>query len=176
MVIITSSLPSLTILWQPPLGLMSSGETSERHWVQVGHRNGWKHVLPTSLGVSPFYPVLSHFGHVWLFAIPWTIAPQVPLTLGILQARILELVAMPSSRGSSTSRDQTCLSCVSSTSGRFFTSEPPGKPPLYPIPILTPRIGGLFFRARTPCFSCVFRDKQLLVRWWQMRTISFYEG
>ena len=29
MVIITSSLPSLTILWQPPLGLMSSGETSE---------------------------------------------------------------------------------------------------------------------------------------------------
>ena len=31
---------------------------------------------------------------------------------GILQARILEWVAMPSSRGSSQSRDQTCVSCI----------------------------------------------------------------
>ena len=37
---------------------------------------------------------------------------------GILQARILELVAMPSSRGSSQPRDQTRVSC---TAGRFFT-------------------------------------------------------
>ena len=44
---------------------------------------------------------------------------------GILQARILEQVAMPSSRGSSRSRDQTWISC---TAGRFFTTEPPRKP------------------------------------------------
>ena len=31
---------------------------------------------------------------------------------GILQARILECVAMPSSRGSSRSRDGTCVSCI----------------------------------------------------------------
>ena len=37
---------------------------------------------------------------------------------GILQARILEWVAMPSSRGSSQSRDQTWVSCIA---GRFFT-------------------------------------------------------
>ena len=37
---------------------------------------------------------------------------------GILQARILEWVVMPSSRGSSQPRDQTQ---VSSTEGRFFT-------------------------------------------------------
>ena len=37
---------------------------------------------------------------------------------GILQARILEGVAMPSSRGSSQSRDQTQVSCIA---GRFFT-------------------------------------------------------
>ena len=37
---------------------------------------------------------------------------------GILQARILEWVAIPSSRGSSRPRDQTPLSCVE---GRFFT-------------------------------------------------------
>ena len=31
---------------------------------------------------------------------------------GFLQARILELVAMPSSRGSSQPRDRTCISCI----------------------------------------------------------------
>ena len=37
---------------------------------------------------------------------------------GILQARILEWVAMPSSRGSSQTSDQTQVSCMA---GRFFT-------------------------------------------------------
>ena len=32
-------------------------------------------------------------------AMPWTIAHQAPLSMGILQARILEWVAMPSSKG-----------------------------------------------------------------------------
>ena len=32
---------------------------------------------------------------------------------GILQARILEQVAMPSSRGSSRPRNRTCITCVS---------------------------------------------------------------
>ena len=41
---------------------------------------------------------------------------------GILQARIPEWVAMPSSKGSSQSRDQTQLSCIA---GRFFTTEHP---------------------------------------------------
>ena len=44
--------------------------------------------------------------------------------LGILQARILEWVAMPSSRGSPQPRAQTQ---VSHTAGRCFMSEPPGK-------------------------------------------------
>ena len=42
--------------------------------------------------------VLSHFSRMQLFAILWTAACQAPLSLGILQARILEWVAMPSSR------------------------------------------------------------------------------
>ena len=36
---------------------------------------------------------------------PWTVARQAPLSMEILQARILEWVAMPYSRGSSQSRD-----------------------------------------------------------------------
>ena len=43
----------------------------------------------------------------------------------ILQEKILEWVAMPSFRGSSRSRNQTCISCFA---GGFFTTEPPGKP------------------------------------------------
>ena len=43
----------------------------------------------------------------------------------ILQARILEWVAIPFSRGSSQPRDQTQVSCIA---GRFFTIWPPGKP------------------------------------------------
>ena len=39
------------------------------------------------------------------FVTPWTVARQAPLSMGILQARILEWVAMPSSRGSSEPRD-----------------------------------------------------------------------
>ena len=42
----------------------------------------------------------------------------------IFQARILEWVAMHSSRGSSHSRDETHDSCA----GRFFTTDPLGKP------------------------------------------------
>ena len=38
---------------------------------------------------------------------------------GILQARILEWVAFPFSRGSSQPRDRTQVSCIA---GRFFTS------------------------------------------------------
>ena len=41
---------------------------------------------------------------------------------GIFQVRILEWVAIPSSRGSSRSRDWTCISYTSSLAGGFFTA------------------------------------------------------
>ena len=44
---------------------------------------------------------------------------------GIVQAGILEYIAMPSSRGSSPSRDWTRVSCAK---GGFFITEPPWKP------------------------------------------------
>ena len=49
---------------------------------------------------------------VQLFLIPWTVACQTPLSLGILQARMLVCVAMLSSRGSSQSRNRTQVSHV----------------------------------------------------------------
>ena len=70
--------------------------------------------------------------HLWLELNCWSIV-QSCLTLcnpvdgsppsssihGILQARILEWVAIPFSRGSSWPRNQTGVSCIA---GRFFTS------------------------------------------------------
>ena len=66
----------------------------------AGRRRFWT-VIPGSLS------------HVWLFETPWTVACQDPLSMGILQARILECVAMTSSRGSSQPRDsnQGLLHC-----------------------------------------------------------------
>ena len=66
---------------------------------------------------------------VWLFVTPWDYTVH-----GILQARILEWVIVPFSRGSSQSRDQTQ---VSRFSGRFLTSWgtrelPPFVPNMWP--------------------------------------------
>ena len=75
--------------------------------------------------------VLSHFSCVRLLVTPWTVAHQVPLSLGILQSRILEWVALPSSRGSPRSRDWTCVSYVSWIGRRvLYLPSPPGKPAL----------------------------------------------
>ena len=57
---------------------------------------------------------------VQLFATPCTYTVH-----GILQARMLEWVAFPFSRGSSQLRDRTHVSCIE---GRFFTSWATGKP------------------------------------------------
>ena len=40
----------------------------------------------------------------------WTVASKAPLSMGILQARILGWAAIPSTRGSSKPRDQTQVS------------------------------------------------------------------
>ena len=51
-------------------------------------------------------------------AASWTTARQAPLSMEILQARILEPVAISSSRGSSQPKDRTQVSCIV---GGFFT-------------------------------------------------------
>ena len=47
-----------------------------------------------------------------------SLQPQAPLSMGILQAKTLEWVAMPSSRRSSQPRDRTQVSRIA---GGFFT-------------------------------------------------------
>ena len=68
--------------------------------------------------------MLSHFSRVQLCATLWTVARQAPLSLGILQARILEWASMPSSRGLVTlkCRSDHITFLVKHTSGQFSPS------------------------------------------------------
>ena len=104
-----------------------------------------------------FVVVVQLISHVWCLATLWTAACQFLLfptnsrsaksfqlyltffdpmdgsptgcsVHGILQARMLERVAMPSSRGSSQPRDGIRIFCGSCIADRFFTTESPGKP------------------------------------------------
>ena len=53
-------------------------------------------------------------------------SPRGSSVHGIIQARVLEWVAIPFSRGSSQPRNQIYISCLA---GRFFITEPLGKIP-----------------------------------------------
>jgi len=83
----------------------------EENWVQS---LGWGDPLE---GYSPCAVCLVALSCLTLQP-PWTVACQAPLSMGILQARILEWVAMPSSWGSSQPRDRIQVSLIA---GRFFT-------------------------------------------------------
>ena len=79
-------------------------------------------VVLCSIGNYIQYPVISHsewksLSHVWLCN-SMDYSPLGSSVHRILQARILEWVAIPFSRGSSWPRDQTSISCIV---GRFFT-------------------------------------------------------
>ena len=68
--------------------------------------------------ISPCVVLSQLLSHVQLFATSLTVARQAHLPMRTLQGRILEWVAMPSSRGSSQPRGRTQVSHVA---GRFFT-------------------------------------------------------
>ena len=98
-----------------------------RGWDWQG--GGW--VVMVGWGPTPPSPpacVLSRFSRVQLFGTLWTVCRPLGSSVhGILQARIVEWIAMSFSRGSSRPRDQTQ---VSRTIGRFFTdlAAPPTEP------------------------------------------------
>ena len=103
--------------------------------------------------------VLSHFSHVQLqlFATLWTVAHQALLSLGIPQVRILEWVAMPSSRESSKPRDWTHVCLLHWQVGSLPVASP-GKPqlalklsyfpPIFPSFLIPPVLSPLVDRDR----------------------------
>ena len=80
--------------------------------------------------LQSFFVFCAVLSHIWLF-----VTLQAPLSIGILQARILKWVAMPSSRASSQPNDRTQVSYIA---GGFFTiwstREPEEYWSVWPIP------------------------------------------
>ena len=68
-------------------------------------------------------------------ATPWTVAHQCSSVHDISQARILEWATISLSRGSSWSRDRTCVSC--SERWIFFITDPPGKCLFWWLPLFS---------------------------------------
>ena len=66
---------------------------------------------------------------------PMDCSPPISSVHGILQARILEWVAISFSRGSSLPRDWTHISCISCIACGFFTTRAMGEVQSWPISI-----------------------------------------
>ena len=90
--------------------------------------------------------------HFRLFCDPMDCSSPGSSVDGILQARILEWVAIPFSRGSSRPRDRSWVSCIA---GRFFTAESPGKPS---FTVLQLRKAWDFIVITASCFLCVYTN------------------
>ena len=97
------------IMWPPSWFIQSCSCPS---WITVSDSQDTGERAGKSEPQSVCVCMLSHFSRVQLFTTLWTVACQAPLSMGILQAKILEWVAMPSSRGSSWPRDRTCISHI----------------------------------------------------------------
>ena len=91
---LTGVLRTVTALY---LAHQSGSGCSHSYSLFVSHMSPFIHILQMLTSLC----MLSHFSHV-----------QVPLSMGNLQARILEWVAMPSSWGSSHPRGQTQVSLI----------------------------------------------------------------
>ena len=103
----------------------------------------------------------SHFSYVWLCD-PTDCSPPGSSIHGILQARILEQAAMPSSRGSSRPRDQTWSPVSPAFAGGFFTTSATWESPNITVGITGKHKGNEFppghtvvsGYARTGCRQC----------------------
>ena len=113
--------------WLPARNLYRD-QTLESTWILAPSSSPPK---PPSLPSSLFFPlppaILSACAcsiAQWCLTLcdPMECSPPGLSVHGILQARILEWVVMPSSRESSPPRDRTQVSCIFCIAGRFFTA------------------------------------------------------
>ena len=100
-----------------------SSIVSIEQYLPTGHT--WIHLLVTDCAVQKTLCCAQSLSRIRLFAIPWTVARQAPLSMEIQQARILEWVAMPSSRGFP---DPGMEPRSPTLQADCLLSEPPGKP------------------------------------------------
>ena len=117
------------LLGRPPVSLVTVSVMCQFDWIQ-GRPASWLSLVSgcvCQLFLDEIGTELGGLVKQMLFLVvlvaksclvtPWTSLPGSSVR-GILQARILEWVAISFSRGSSKTRDRTLVSC---TAGRFFT-------------------------------------------------------
>ena len=94
---------------------MSTASLNCRYRGLIWHQCKRKYIFAQSLSL------------VWLSAMLCSVDCKDPFLHGIFQTTILGWVAIPSSAGSSQSRNWACVSCISCIGRRIFTSEPIGR-------------------------------------------------
>ena len=72
--------------------------------------------------------VFSHFSCVRLFVTPWTVAHQAPLSMGFSRQEDWSGLAFPPPGDLPDPATEPTSPMSPALTGRFFTTEPPGKP------------------------------------------------
>ena len=72
--------------------------------------------------------MLSCFSHVWFFATLWTVAHQAPLSMGVSKQEYWSGLPFPLPGDLPSPGTELASRMSPALTGRFFTTEPPGKP------------------------------------------------
>ena len=73
------------------------------------------------------------FSHVWLFATPWTVDRQVPLSMGLSWQEYWSGLPFPPPGDLPNTGTEPASPVAPALAGGFFTTEPPGKPQIAKI-------------------------------------------
>ena len=91
---------------------------------------------------TPSNAVVQSFSRVQLFAIPWTVAHQAPLSMGFPKQEYWSVLPFPFPRVLPHPGMETSTPALA---GRFSTTEPPGKPLYLAIPVYIYDISVYYF-------------------------------
>ena len=122
----TSSLPCLTSAFSSLLLLCFQSIICQ---APMSHLYNFTEQFNSYLPISQVHACqLICFSRVQFFMTLWAVARQVSLSIGFSRQEYWSGLPCTPPGGLPDPRDRICISCDSCTGGRFFTTEPPGKP------------------------------------------------
>ena len=84
-------------------------------------------ILLVSTNRRLYQEKVKSLSRVWLFATPWTVAYQAPLSMGFSRQEYWSELPLPSPGESSWPRDQTQVSCIAGRCFNLWATREPGK-------------------------------------------------
>ena len=131
------SLPGRPAGWRPRGELQFTSRVLARPLFFQGHQSAFK-LRPSTDCVRPTHIMegvcvcvcvwAQSFSHLWLFATPWTIAHQAPLSMGFSRWEYWNGLLFPPPGDLPNAGIKPMRLASSALAGRFFTSAPPGNP------------------------------------------------